>query len=69
MGDANLDQLLEHDMTEEQTTEKAEAPKAKPKRIAIEHPKMAGKAHVWKTDIDKWTAKGWKRVSKAGKAD
>lgn len=69
MGDANLDQLLEHDMTEEQTAEKTEAPKTKPKRIAIEHPEMAGKAHVWKKDIDAWTAKGWKRVSKAGKAE
>ncbi|MEP2955527.1 MAG: hypothetical protein ABJN39_09320 [Sulfitobacter sp.] len=47
--------------------EKMEAPE--PKRIELEHPKMAGRANVWKKDIDKWTAKGWKRVSKAGKAD
>lgn len=58
-------------MAENETApaEQEATPKAKPKRIAIEHPKMAGKAHVWKKDIDAWTAKGWKRVNKAGKAD
>ena len=62
-----MDQLLEHDMKDDKTTEKTEAPK--PKRITLEHPKMPGQANVWKKDIDAWTAKGWKRVNKAGKAD
>ncbi|WP_411975928.1 hypothetical protein [Sulfitobacter faviae] len=54
-------------MKDDKKTEKTEAPK--PKRITLEHPEMPGQAHVWKKDIDAWTAKGWKRVNKAGKAD
>lgn len=42
------------------TEEKTEAPE--PKRIALEHPKMTGKAHVWKKDLDAWLAKGWRRI-------
>lgn len=49
---------------------KAEAPKEKPKpkaaapkRIALEHPKMKGKAHVWEKDIAAWLGKGWRHVT------
>lgn len=67
MGDAYSDCILEHRMTDKK--DEAPKPKAKPKRITLEHPNMKGLARVWKKDLDAWLGKGWREVKSAGNAE
>lgn len=57
------------DDTKAEAPKETSKPKATPKRIELEHPKMKGKAHVWEKDIAAWLGKGWQRVKSAGNAE
>lgn len=56
-------------MTDETTGEKPKrAPKPKPAKVELQHPKMKGRALVSERDVSAWLGKGWQSV-KAGIAD
>jgi len=58
-----------NDETKAETPKEAPKPKAKPTRIALEHPKMMGQSLVLEKDIAAWLGKGWQRVKSAGNAE
>lgn len=60
---------MKKDTKEDAPKTVAPKPAPKPRRVALEHPNMKGKAHVWKKDLDAWLGKGWREVKSAGNAE